>query len=165
MAGLFGMSHNASAVAAALAKKPEQVLSALDGALARGAEEITGAEKTAAPKFKTELANSILFGRKSGAMLEYDIVANSKHGWYVDQGTKGGGWAPLSEILKWIQLKRITARDPKMSEESLAKLIRLRIGQRGSKGKDFWEPTYESKKQRVIDLALAAVMRAMGRTA
>jgi len=161
MAEFFELTHNAQEIAKALAAKPAVILAALDRAFARGANEIADAEKIAAPKFRTMLTNSVLFGRKSESPLEYDVTANAKHGVFVDEGTGPGGRPPLEETIAWIRAKRITPNNPRMSERNLAKLIRLRIAQHGIPAANFWGPTFESKVDRLNELCRASVAQAL----
>jgi len=166
MAGpLFDLRHNAPDVAAALAKKPAEVLAALDPAFGRAAIELADAERVAAPKFRSELTNNILAGRKSQSPLEYQVIANSAHGLYVDEGTGAGGRPPLDQMLKWIDSKGITPSNPKMTVLDLARLFRMRIAQHGIKAQPFWEKTYDEKKDRIVELARAAAAQALGRAA
>jgi len=166
MAGpTFDLAHNAPDVAKALAAQPGQLLPVLDQALGRGAQEVARAEKQEAPKYRSELANSIQAGRVE--LLTHQVQALKKYGSYVDEGTKGKGWVPISVMADWIRAKGITARDPTMTQQQLAKLFRLRIGQRGSRGQNFWEPTFERTVPRVVAIARDAVSAflAKGRTA
>lgn len=159
---IFSLTHNANVIGADLAVKARDLVVALDNAVGRAATEMADAERLAAPKWRTELANSILAGRRPGAPLEYQVLANSRHGVPVDQGSKGKGWAPVDQIIKWMDAKGIVPRDARMTTLDLARLIRLRIGQRGNKAHPFWKDTADRRAGRLVELARAAVANTLG---
>lgn len=165
MAKLFDLSHNAPDVAKALAKDPEKILGNLDLALERASIEIADAERVAAPKFRSELTNGIMAGRVPTSPLTHRVVSLRKHGWWVNEGSGPGGVVPFDELIAWIKAKGIKPRKPNMTTEQLANLIGRKIFFKGINKNPFWDRTYEANKDRVVELARAAVARSLGGTA
>lgn len=145
--------HNAGVIADAIARKPEQVLPAVDKALFRGAIEVADEAKRRAPKYRSLLTNSIQIRAKP---LEYTIVAAAKYAAAVEGGSKPGGRPSLREMLAWVTLKRIVPRTPGMTRRSLAALIRMRIAQQGIKAQPFFLPALEAKRSRLTELVEGA---------
>lgn len=160
MSGLeFVISSNAPQIADALAKVPELTLQNLDGALARGAIEVADEARRRAPKYRSELTNSIIPERK--ALVEHIVRANAGYARYVEEGTGKGGWAPRGEMLAWVKAKGIQPHDPRMSLETLASLIRMRIAQHGIKKNPFFFASLEAKRPRLDELVHDAAQDAL----
>jgi hypothetical protein len=143
------ITDNSAKVADAIARAPEQVLPEIDKAMFRGAIEIADQQKLDAPKFRSEMANSIQVTAKP---LEYLIAANAKHAVYVEEGTKEGGRPTFKEMLAWITLKRITPRTPGMTTTQLAHLLRHNIVNFGIPAQPFFYKAYEKKASRLTEL-------------
>lgn len=150
------ITHNAPAIAEAIAKHPETVLPEVDKALFRGSIEVADEIKRQAPKMRSELANSVQIKTKP---LEYTIAVMARYAGWVHEGTRPGGVVPLREMLAWMQLKRIEPRDSTMSLTSLAYLLRRRIFQRGIKANPFAARALEAKSSRLTELLESAAER------
>jgi hypothetical protein len=150
--------HNAGDIAEAVAKKPEAVLREVDKALERGAIEVSREARRRAPKFRTELTNSIQIDART---LEYTIRANAGYAAYREQGTGPGGRPPLKEMLDWIRLKRITPADPRMTVRGLAHLLRRSIARKGSQATPFFRPALEAKRDRLTELVEAGAAKGL----
>ena len=156
----INVRHNSAKIADAIARAPERVLREIDKAMFRGAIEIADQQKLDAPKFRSEMANSIQVAAKP---LEYTIRANAKHAVYVEEGTGEGGRPTLKELLAWLTLKRITPRTPGMTQTQLAHLLRRNIVKFGIKAQPFFYKAYEKKKSRLTELLEAAADRGLAR--
>lgn len=165
MAGLrFSLVHNTPEIAKKIVAAPQFMAEDLDKAFARIAIELARAERAAAPKFRGELTNSI--GTERVGLLQHVIAARGKaYGPYVDEGTGPGGRPPLEEIRAWIKLKGIRPRRADLTPDSLARLIRRTIAQRGVRAQNFWMPTFEALLPRADVLLNEAVDRALTRAA
>lgn len=152
--------HNSPKIADAIARAPEQVLPEIDRAMFRSAIEIADQQKVDAPKFRSELANSIQVLAKP---LEYRIRANAKYAGHVEGGTGMGGRPTLREMIAWITLKRITPRIPGTTVQQLAYLIRRKIVTAGIHAQPFFYAAYEKKTSRLTELLEAAADRGLAR--
>ena len=94
--------HNAEVVADAIARKPEQVLPAVDRALFRGAIEVADEVKRQAPKATSTLTNSTQVKAKP---LEYTVLVAARYAGYVHEGTTEGGRPTLAAMVEWIRDK------------------------------------------------------------
>jgi len=148
---VFDLTTNLPKLTAAMQRAPQRMLTNVDNALGRGAIELSRAEREAAPKFRSELANSILYQRVG--LLEHLVAARGKsYGPYVEDGTGPGGRPPLAEMEAWIRLKGIQPRTPGMSQRSLAALMRRSIARRGIKSNPFFSRTLEAMLPRFDEL-------------
>ncbi|MBK7011930.1 MAG: HK97 gp10 family phage protein [Xanthomonadales bacterium] len=126
----------------------------------RAAIEIADQQKLDAPKFRSEMANSIQVTAKP---LEYKVTANSKHAVYVEEGTGAGGRPTLKEMLAWITLKRITPRTPGMTTTQLAELLRHNIVNFGIKPQPLQARRQEALRlTELLESAAAAGMAKVG---
>lgn len=150
------ITHNIGDVAKQIAAAPEAVLKEVDRALFRGAIEVADEVRRQAPKARSELTNSTQVKAKP---LEYTIAVLARYAGWVHQGTGAGGRPPLKEMLDWIRLKRITPRDPRMSERTLARTLRWHIQQRGIQANPFAERAFDAKRSRLAELIESAAQR------
>ncbi|HET8555283.1 MAG TPA: hypothetical protein VFL78_10690 [Rhodanobacteraceae bacterium] len=160
----FNAAAELTPVARAIARMPDEMLRALDKDLHRGAIQIADAEKDEAPKFRSELANSI--GPERVGLAEYMVRTRGKtYGVYVDEGTDAGGRPPLREMLAWIKLKGIQPRTPGMSLKSLAALLRMRIAQHGIQPNPFAERALAQERPVLERMLVASAERVLARAA
>lgn len=153
------ITHNAGAVADAIARKPEDVLAKIDAALLTGAGEVAREIKAQAPRGTDHhLANSTQIADR---FLVKTILVATAYAAYVHEGTKEGGRPTLAAMLAWIRRKGITPRDPTMSPTSLAHLMRRRIAQHGTPANPFAKRALEVKGPRLTELVQAAALQAL----
>ncbi len=150
----------------ALALAPDAAVDAIDQALGRGGIELSRTMRTEAPKYRSELTNSIGYERV-GLLLHMVRARGKQYGAYVNDGTGEGGLVPFPEILNWIQKKGITPRKPGLTQRGLAWLIRHDIVKHGIKPNPFADRSLEAMLPRLDELieqaadkALATVARA-----
>lgn len=152
MAGeTINLVHDARKLAQAMARAPGTVLPEMDAALYRGGIELSRKARDEAPKYRSELANSIMPERVS--LLTVMVAARGKtYGPYVEEGTAAGGEPPLAELERWIALKRITPRKAGMSTRSLAYLIQRSIAFRGIRANPFMARSLAAMRPRLLQL-------------
>lgn len=133
--------HNTPQVADALKRLPESVITEMDGALARGAVEITHEARERAPKDSSTLTNSIAPRRVT--LLEHHITAAQDYASFREDGTRPGGKPSLDRMMAWIRRKGITPRAD-TDARGLAFLIARKIAREGTPAQPFMEPAYRS---------------------
>lgn len=138
------IDHNIAGIADAIKAAPALFLRATSAELLNGSRRLATRMKRAAPKFRTELTNSIL--PLSVGPLEHHVRAGKNYASYVEEGTSGGGLAPVSTLEQWIQAKGIKPRDPGTTPLQLAYLIQQSITAHGSKAQPFAQPSLDAEK-------------------
>lgn len=148
-------------VTQALKKAPSTVAANLGFAAHRAALETARKMKALAPKANSTLANSINAARINP--LTYRAGPNVSYADAAEKGTGPGGSPPEFAILKWIQVKGITPRDPTMTERDLAWAIKRKIQQQGTPAQPFVEPVAASgfPRQRLKVLVDQAVAKGL----
>lgn len=132
------IEHTGRSLLIALPKVPARVERYLSQNMFRGVLETQRNMQTLAPKASSFLTNAIQVNQINP--LTWELVAATNYGTAVEEGTTGGGMAPVQSILDWIKQKHITPNDPDMDLESLAFLIQRRIQTNGSKAQPFMQP-------------------------
>jgi hypothetical protein len=140
----LSIDHNIPNVAAAIAAAPAAILRATSQELRNASNRLATRMKRAAPKFRSELANSVL--PVAIAPLEHHVRAAKHYATDVEEGTRGGGLVPISTLEQWIKAKRITPRRPGMTTLQLAHLIQQGITAHGTKAQPFARPSLEAEK-------------------
>lgn len=172
---MTAIRSNAGQLAKALRADAAGALRAVDDALHAGAARVAREARNRAPKGRSTLTNSTTQARSTLndeisiarlGIARFQVVAQARYAVYVEDGAGPGGWPPMASILDWMQVHRITPREPGMSQESLARLIQLTIHRRGTPAQPFMQPALEDtipvieaeitkRLQRVIDGAAA----------
>lgn len=160
MAGTFNLTHDADKIGRALTQATDVAVTEIDKALGRGGVEMSAKMQAEAPTYRSELRNSIAYERV-GLLLHMVRARGRSYGPYVNDGTGEGGQPKLEEMLNWVQAHHIVPRNPKMSQRSLAALIRRRIAQRGIKANPFADRTLEAMLPRLDALLDAAADKAL----
>lgn len=142
------VDHNIAGIAAALRAAPGKFLSATSQEIKRGSQELANRMKRKAPKFHTELTNAIL--PVAVAPLEHHVRAGKTYATYVEDGTEGGGIAPIATLEQWIKAKGITPRAPNTTPLQLAFLIQQGIRHHGSKAQPFAKPALDEVRPLMI---------------
>lgn len=165
MAGtVFNLTHDADKIGRALAQAEDVAVTEIDKALGRGAIEVAREMSRQAPKYRSELANSIM-AERVGLLLHMVRARGKAYGPYVNDGTGPGGVMPMAEALNWVQRKGITPRTPGMSQRSLAALIRHSIVKKGIKANPFADRTLQAMLPRLDALLDAAADKALATVA
>lgn len=84
-----GVQHNAHVLAARYAARAQRVEQATADALSVWAQKVARTARDKAPKFRSELTNSIHVEDVSQGVKK--VVAGSAHAWNVEHGVKAGG--------------------------------------------------------------------------
>lgn len=134
---------NADQLAAALRKDAGATARVVDQVLERGAITITRAARSNAPKARTTLTNSIAHQRLGAARFE--VVAGARYAVHVEEGAGPGGWVPRKSLEDWMQVHRIAPRDPRMSMDSLTRLLQLSIFRHGTPAQPFFKPAVDAE--------------------
>jgi hypothetical protein len=160
----FEITTNAGPLAQALRNSPATIKKYLSPALtlsvlniARQAKRNLRAHGSMA---YSTLINSInSFTSLDG--LEAEAFAGTTYARYVEEGTRGGGYPNQQTIIDWLRVKRISPRDPEMSDSELAYLIARKIALQGTPAAPFMEPAFQSEKEAAIKRVNTAVRRAI----
>lgn len=135
---------NATQLAAAFRKDAEATVWAVERVLERGAITIARSAQRNAPKAVGTLAKSIAHQRLDVARFE--VVAGSRYAVHVEEGAGPGGWVPQASLMDWIRRGLgVQPRDPRMSQESLARLIQLSIHKHGTPAQPFFRPAVDAE--------------------
>ena len=149
--------YDDAAAREALKKAPGVVQLMLGFALERGAQEVAREARQKAPKAFSTLTNSIRAQRLSE--LHYFIAPGVNYAPWVEGGRMPmRKMPPKGSLLAWIKLKL------GVSEEQASRLefvIARAIKRRGIQPQPFMQPTYEAKRERVVQLASEAMRRAV----
>lgn len=157
----INIRHNSPKIADALARAPEQVLPEIDTAMRKGADLIAKQAREDAPKgVNSHLRNSI---DVVSSPLRKTIAVGAAYGPFVERGTGMGGRPTLKDMLKWVQAKRIAPRDPDMTAQQLAYIIRRKIVTGGIRHQPFFYPAYEKQRSALTQLLEAAVDRGLAK--
>ncbi|HHJ11894.1 MAG TPA: hypothetical protein ENK00_01835 [Chromatiales bacterium] len=117
-----------------------------------------------APKAFSTLTNAIRGDQVSP--FEGRVVAGVDYARAVEEGTRGGAFPPVRNILDWVKVTRQVPDDPAMDQADLAYVIARAIARRGTPAQPFMGPAFEDNKaraQRRIDAAVQAALREMMR--
>jgi len=144
------IEHNAAQVQHAFEQAPKLITAALDRALSRGVIELARAARRKAPEGFGQLRQSILHRRVGEAT--YEVVAGTEYARHVEEGAGRGGWPTQQRMIDWIRRKGIQPRDPDMTLEDLALVMRRSIARRGTPAQPFMAPALEESRDRLTAL-------------
>lgn len=164
MAAPLNLVHDATKIGEALMRAPIEVSDEIDKALGRGGIELSRKARDKAPKYRSELTNSIGYER-IGLLLHMVRARGKTYGPYVEEGTGEGGLVPFAEILNWITKKGITPRKPGLTRKGLAWLIRHDIVKHGIKPNPFFGRSLEEMVPRLDELLNQAADKGLARVA
>lgn len=132
----------------AIEKGPETLKKHMGLAVLDAVQNMAREAKTKrAPKFKSELANSILPKWSSSSPLYGEVVAGKKYARMVEEGTGPGGYPPIQDTIDWLRLKRIRPADPAMNQKELAYAVAKSIALHGTPLNPLWSPHLRATKQ------------------
>ena len=143
---------------------PELATRAIGQAIRTGVNRIARDARRRAPKADSTLTNSII-GRMVNP-LTGEVSPGVAYARMVEEGTGPGGNPPLRSMLDWIQVKRITPRDPSLSPLGLALVIARSIAEKGTPAQPYLIPAFEQNQPdlaRRVDQAVDQVLAGMGR--
>ena len=139
-----------------LGKRANGLSVGIDRAIGRGAQEVAREAKAKAPKAFSTLTQAIIATRESPGT--HIVTAGTRYARYTEEGTGPGGIPPLQAMKDWIRVKRIVPRDPNMSQDQLAHVIRRSITRRGTPDQPFLRPALADKIPRIRELVIAAIL-------
>lgn len=159
-------------VMAALNGAPETMRSAMDVALARGAEEMARAAREAAPKSLSTLANSIRVDRVGD--LHYEIAPGVNYARAVEEGTGPAAgrpkYYPNPDGLKQYIETTPRARGFEWAKRGSGKREAQRydiwhrsramawwIYQHGTRAQPYMRPAFDATRERVRDLVVTSM--------
>lgn len=151
--------HNSGKIAEAIERRGADALRRVDGALRRGALELVNDAKNTMPRFRGETADRT--GVEHGGPLEWRIRFATGHARHTEFGTGPGGRPSLAEMIDWVRLKGIQPRDPAMSREQLARVIRRSIAANGVRAQPFATPSLNRMRPRLSQLVRGATREAL----
>jgi len=130
----------------ALAASPAILGRHMSLAIGRSVQEMARSAKRNAPKAFSTLTNAI--GAIQSSPLEGLVVAGVDYARAVEEGTEGGAFPPVQNILDWIQVTKQVPDDPDMSQADLAYVIARSIAEHGTPAQPFMAPAFEDNKAR-----------------
>lgn len=155
----LSFDHNGLDIEAGMRRKPAAVMQAIDGTLRRGAGRIAREAKLNAPAAESTLINSIHSLRI--AQADYLIRTGQEYAGYAEEGTGAGGNPTIQSLIDWINVKRITPRDPTMDTRDLAYVFQESIRRKGTPKQPFMRPAYEKVVDGLGHLIKQNVARAL----
>lgn len=151
------LRYDDAAARTALRKAPEVVRRLLGFAIERGAQEVAREARDKAPKAFSTLTNSIRAQRLSD--LHYFVAPGMNYAPWVEGGRMPmRKMPPKGSLVAWIKLKL------GVSEKQAGRLefvIARAIQRQGIQPQPFMQPTYEAKRERVVQLASTAMRQAV----
>jgi hypothetical protein len=138
------VDHNIPGIADAIKASPALFLRAMSAELMNGSRRLKTRMQRAAPKYHSELSNAIQ--PLTVSPLEHHVRVGKNYASHIEEGTTGGGVAPISTLESWIKLRGITPREPGTTPRSLAYMIQKGIIDHGSKAQPFAKPSLEAEK-------------------
>lgn len=133
-----------------LERAPAVLSHHMDKAAHRGAFEGTDMERKGAPKFTSQLTNSIVPEKLGPA--HYRFGPATDYAPAVEQGTGRGGFPPIRGLMRWLRTKGIQPDDPTMSDEDLAFVMARSIVRRGTPAQPFVAPVAKELPSRLMEL-------------
>lgn len=151
-----------SGALAHIAGRYDVLVAAVDGALARGAQEVARTARRNAPKAFSTLTNAIRVDRVGE--MHYRVVAGVSHSRFVEYGRKPGRQPGTGNgLAEWVRFKtRLNGADL----ERRTFLVARGIAKRGIKPQPFMIPALEENENRIRALvkgAIAQINREPGR--
>lgn len=151
--------HNSRKVAEAVERRGADALRRIDRAIGRGSHELGREAVRVMPKFRSQTAAAT--GVEHSGPLEWRVRFATRHARHTEAGTGPGGRPTLAETIDWIRLKGIQPRDPTMSREQLARVIRRSIAAKGVRAQPFAAPSLTRMRPRLSQLVRAATGEAL----
>lgn len=156
------MRSNADLVAAALRKDAQATVRVVDQVLERGAIAMVNGARARAPKARSTLTDSIKQQRLDVARFE--VYAGASYAVHVEEGAGPGGWVPRASLANWMQAAKVTPRDPRMSADSLTRLLQLLIYRNGTPAQPFFRPAVEAEVPAIDKLLADRLQKVIGRS-
>lgn len=160
----FTIDTNAGPLAQALRNSPAILRRYLSPALNLSAQNIArqGIRNIRAndSMAHSTLIDSVNFRMAVGG-LEAEVFAGTNYAFYVEKGTRGGGYPNQKTVIDWLRAKHISPNNPDMSESELAFLIARKIALHGTPAQPFMKPAFETEKAAAINRVNAAVQQAI----
>ena len=129
-------------------------------AMMRVTMEMARSAKARAPKALSTLTNTIQAVHVSP--YEGLVTAGTDYARAVEEGARGGSrMQPVSSILDWVKVRRLTPRDATMDQRDLAFMIARSIAQKGTPAQPFMRPALEDNRERAIRRINAAIRGAL----
>lgn len=153
------VTHNGRQLIARLPKVPDTVESYVAQNLFRGVLEVQRTQRELAPK-----ASSLLTQAIQAQMIDpltWEIVAATNYARPIEEGSAGGGRAPVQAILDWIKQRQITPNNPDMDQEDLAFVIQKSIQAKGVKAQPFMQPGLDKNRGRLANLMDQAIKQGL----
>jgi len=155
----FTFENDAPSVNAAIIKRADVAMAAVDKTLHRAAIRLANAGKRDAPKAFSQLTNSINSIRFGFA--DYGAAAGVDYARAVEEGTGSGGAPSIESLVDWIRVKNIFPDDPNMDTEDLAYVIQRMITLNGTPAQPYLKPAFEQIVERLPGLLARNVDKAM----
>lgn len=153
------LRYDDAAARAALQKAPGVVRARLGEAVETGAALIARDARGRVPKAFSHLRNSILHRRESD--LHWVVSPAMNYARMVEEGRKPGRMpGTRNGLLEWVRLKLAPAADGKALDR-IGFAVARAIGRHGIKPQPYMAPALEAQRPRVIDLANAAMRKAV----
>lgn len=143
----------------ALERAPKVLTAELNKGLDLAAQKLVVAEQKQIEENKSfgtsDLIRSVNFKSKV-SVFERLVYVGVKHGFYVENGSKGGGMPPKEALITWLRLKdRIDEATAKRQWYPLAKSIKAN----GTKAKPFVEPALKQEESGLLKVIDDSIMR------
>lgn len=130
----------------ALLAGPHVLEKHLDRAIGRTVQEMARSARRHAPKAVSTLVNTIKPEQPSA--LEGRVVVGVDYARAVEEGTAGGRFPPVDNILDWVKVTRQVPDDPSLSPDDLAFVIARSIARRGTPPQPYLAPALEENRSR-----------------
>lgn len=112
-----------------------------DGAIGRGALEISRDARRSVRKATSQLTNAILARRVR--LMEWLVIAATDYARPVEEGRRPGRRPPVTAVIDWLKVKRIQPRNPNTDQTTLAFLIARKIGRDGVPAAPYMKPAFD----------------------
>jgi hypothetical protein len=143
----------------ALSQGPEVLRKHLNLAILRSVMEIARSARRHASKAFSTLTQSIK--QQMIDPLTGEVAPHVDYSEMVETGTGPGGHPTDESILRWLQVKHISPRDPTMTEQDLAFVIARSIAHKGTPEQPYMAPALAENKDRAARRIDAAINKAL----
>ena len=158
---MLTIGYDAPAFRRAMGVASDALARYMDLAISRSLHEMARDAKRGVPKAFSTLANAIRvdmtgpFEGTAGPHVDYAPM--------VEQGTGPGGAPSVEAMDRWIGVKGIEPRDPRMTRRDLAYVVARAVRARGTPAQPYLQPAFEGNRTRAerrIGEAVDAALRA-----
>lgn len=160
----FEINTNAGHLAQSLRNSPATLRRYLTPALDESAKLIAMQAKRNI-RTNQSMAHSLLINSISSRTapdgMEAEAFAGTNYAWYVEKGSRGGGYPNQQTIIDWLRVKHISPNNPETSESELAFLIARKIALHGTAAQPFMDPAFQTEKAGAINRVNTAVQQAI----